>query len=285
VKLATALTEDGQIVAGPVVEDELIDVSGSVGPMAHMVDPDRRGDIESAMRSGVRHSLDLLHWLPPVTEPRRILCIGVNYATHAAESDRAPTGQDHPVVFTRFASSLVGNEQPIIRPHASTAFDWEGELAVVIGRTGRHVPAAAAHTVIGGWSCFMDGTLRDYQRHTSQFIPGKNFDASGSFGPWIVTPDELPDAGSLDIATTVNGETMQHATTSDLIHPIDRLIAYCSTFTTLEPGDVIATGTPGGVGYARTPPIFLVPGDVVEVIIEGVGTLRNTVLDEAALNG
>jgi 2-keto-4-pentenoate hydratase/2-oxohepta-3-ene-1,7-dioic acid hydratase in catechol pathway len=284
-KLATALTDDGRVVAGPVIDDELIDVSTSVGSMVQLLDPDRRGDIEAAIPDATRHSLDLLHWLPPVTEPRRILCIGVNYATHAAESDRAPTGQEHPVVFTRFASSLVGNEQPIIRPHVSTAFDWEGELAVVIGRRARHVAATDAHHVIGGWSCFMDGTLRDYQRHTSQFIHGKNFDRSGSFGPWIVTPDELPDATSLDIATTVNGEQMQHASTSDLIHPIDRLIAYCSTFTTLEPGDVIATGTPGGVGYARTPPIFLVPGDVVEVIIEGVGTLRNTVIDEAALNG
>lgn len=279
-RLATARTPDGQLVAGPVVGDELIDVSPSLGSMLQLIDVDRRPDIEAAARSSAHHRLDQLQWLPPITEPRRILCIGVNYATHAAESDRAPTGTEHPVVFTRFPSSLVGHEQPLIRPRASTAFDWEGELAVVIGRRARHVDAADAHRMIGGWSCFNDGTLRDFQRHTSQFIPGKNFDDSGSFGPWIVTPDELPDASALDIATTVNGQTMQHASTSDLIHPIDRLIAYCSTFTTLEPGDVIATGTPGGVGYARTPPIFLVPGDVVEVTIEGIGTLRNTVVDE-----
>ena len=126
----------------------------------------------------------------------------MNYATHAAESDRAPTGIEHPVVFTRFPSSIVGHDEAIIRPHASTKFDWEGELAVIIGRRGRHVPAADASQVIGGWSCFMDGTLRDWQRHTSQFTPGKNFDDSGSFGPWIVTPDELADAGSLSISTT-----------------------------------------------------------------------------------
>ena len=142
------------------------------------------------------------------------------------------------------------------------------------------MPEAEASQIIGGWSCFMDCTLRDRQRHTSQFIPGKNFDDSGSFGPWIVTPDELADAGSLSISTTVNGQTMQDATTSDLIHPVHELVAVRPTFTTLEPGDVIATGTPGGVGYAWTPPIFLVPGDVVEVVIEGVGTLRNTVADE-----
>ena len=282
-RLATGRTRDGQLVAGPVVGDELIDVSPSLGSMLQLIDLDRRPDIEGATRSSAHHRLDRLQWLPPVPQPRRILCIGVNYATHAAESDRAPTGNEHPMVFTRFPSSLVGHQQPLIRPRSSTSFDWEGELAVVIGRRARHVDPVDAHRVIGGWSCFNDGTLRDFQRHTSQFIPGKNFDDSGSFGPWIVTPDELSDASALDIATTVNGQTMQHASTSDLIHPIDRLIAYCSTFTTLEPGDVIATGTPGGVGYARTPPIFLVPGDVVEVTIEGVGALRNTVVDEPEL--
>ncbi len=279
-RLATAVTTDGHVVAGPVIGDELIDVSTLIGPMPELLQPDMRYAIDDAALKGKHHSVTSLRWLPPVVQPRRILCIGVNYAAHAAESDRPSTGVEHPVVFTRFASSFVGHEQPLVRPLASTAFDWEGELAVVIGRRARHVTVADAGGVIGGWSCLMDGTLRDFQRHSSQFIPGKNFDDSGSWGPWIVTPDELPDASSLAITTLVNGQKMQDASTSDLIHPVAELIAYCSRFTTLEPGDVIATGTPGGVGFARTPPIFLTAGDVVEVTIEGVATLRNVVEDE-----
>jgi 2-keto-4-pentenoate hydratase/2-oxohepta-3-ene-1,7-dioic acid hydratase in catechol pathway len=281
VRLATAITADGTVVAGPVVDDTLVDVSPALGAMDELLRAVQVDAIDSAMRAAPRHALHDLRWLPPVPQPRRILCIGVNYATHRAESDRVIPDSEHPVVFTRFASSLVGHDEPVVRPSVSTAFDWEGELAVVIGRPAHRVAVDDALGAVGGWSCFMDGTLRDFQRHTSQFTPGKNFDRSGSFGPWIVTPDELADASSLRITTTVDGEVMQDATTSDLIHTVPQLISYCSMFTSLEPGDVIATGTPGGVGYARTPPRFLVPGEVVEVTIEGIGTLRNTVVDES----
>lgn len=222
---------------------------------------------------------DIADWLPPIARPHRILCIGLNYAAHAAESDR-PADMQHPTVFTRFPSSLVGHLQPLVRPHVSTSYDWEGELGVVIGTAGRYISRDTALTHVRGYTCVMEGTLRDFQRHTSQFIPGKNFERSGAIGPWIVSTDDVTDPQQLTLTTRVNGEVMQQASTSDMLFSVAELIAYCSTFTTLEPGDIIATGTPAGVGYARTPPRFLQAGDVVEVEIESVGTLRNQVTDE-----
>ncbi len=278
-RFATARTTDGAQVFGVIEGDELVDVSHRLAEPSAMVSLDLREEVESAASGGARHLLSTLRLEPPIPRPSRILCIGVNYAEHAAESDR-PAERGFPVVFTRFASTLVAHDQPIIRPSVSTSFDFEGELAVIIGRRARHVAVADAVGVIAGYSCLMDGTVRDWQRHSSQFGPGKNFDRSGSFGPWIVGVDELGDAGDLRLTTTVNGVQMQSASTSQLIHTIGDLIAYCSAFTELEPGDVIATGTPGGVGFARTPPVFLAPGDVVEVTIDGIGTLRNTVVDE-----
>lgn len=267
------------IVFGPIVEDHLVDVSHVFADPRDALDLAARPVLDRAIASGAHVAVDELRWLPPVPMPRRILCIGVNYATHRAESDRSAEGEQ-PVVFTRFASSFVGHGEPIERPPVSDQFDFEGELAVVIGRRARYLSPNDALSAVAGWTCCMDGTLRDFQRHTSQFTPGKNFERSGGIGPWIVTADELPDAADLQLTTTVSGEVMQSASTRDLIHDVADLIAYCSTFTTLEPGDVIATGTPGGVGYARTPPRFLVPDDVVEVTIEHVGTLRNVVIDE-----
>ena len=232
---------------GPIVDDELVDVSTHLPTLAGAIDLDRRDELTSAVATGRRIALSTATCLPSIPRPERILCIGVNYAAHRAESDRSHDSE-HPVVFTRFPSSLVGHEQPIVRPPVSDHFDYEGELAVVVGRRCRYVTRERALDVVAGYSCFMDGPLRDFQRHTSQFTPGKTFDRSGAFGPFIVGADELPDASNLTLRTLVNGEEMQNA--------------YCSTFTTLEPGDVIATGTPGGVGYARTPPRLLVPGDV-----------------------
>ncbi len=280
-RLATAM-HGTNAVFGPIIDGALSNVAGGQwGCLAEALGNGQRAALDIAVAVAERISVASLVLLPPVPNPRRILCVGLNYTEHAAESDqgRNVAPSEHPVIFTRFASSLVGHDAPIVRPLASTAFDYEGELAVVIGTTARAVSAANAASVIGGYSCFMDGTLRDYQRHTSQFIPGKNFEQSGSFGPWIVTPDEF-DHGHATLTTRVNGEVLQHTSTSQLIHPIESLIAYCSTFTTLEPGDVIATGTPGGVGYARTPPRWLTPGDIVEVEISGIGILANGVVAE-----
>lgn len=217
--------------------------------------------------------------LPVIPNPAKIFCVGVNYRTHLAETGRPVTEQ--PMIFTRFANSQIGHLAPIVRPRASEQLDFEGELAVVIGRRGRHVEAASAHTLVAGYSCYNDGTLRDWQRHTSQFIPGKNFVGTGAFGPWLVTPDEFGPVESATLVTRLNGSEMQRARLDDLIFGVADLIAYCSTFTELEPGDVIVTGTTGGVGAYRTPPVWMKPGDTVEVEIAGIGTLRNPVVAEA----
>jgi 2-keto-4-pentenoate hydratase/2-oxohepta-3-ene-1,7-dioic acid hydratase in catechol pathway len=218
--------------------------------------------------------------LPPISHPDKILCIGVNYRPHIAEMGRQVP--DYPVVFVRFPGSLVGHEDPILRPSVSVQFDFEGELAVIIGKRARHVPRDSALDYVAGYCCFMDGSVRDWQRHTPQFTAGKNFHRSGAVGPAVVTTDEIPDPSLLQLRTSVNGELMQQGKLCDLVFDIPALIEYCSTFTELVPGDVIATGTPGGVGAARTPPKWLEPGDTVEVEIPGVGLLRSPVSDEAA---
>ncbi len=224
--------------------------------------------------------LDLaaLELLPVVPDPEKILCVGVNYEGHRVETGRERT--EHPVLFTRFANSQVGHRRPLVRPRASAQLDYEGELAVVIGRRGRHVPRGEALGLVAGYACYNDASVRDWQRHTSQFTPGKNFVGTGAFGPWLVTADEVPDPSALDLVTRVNGAEVQRASTGEMIFDVPALIAYCSTFTELAPGDVLVTGTPSGVGVRRTPPLFLKAGDVVEVEISGVGLLANPVVDE-----
>jgi len=229
---------------------------------------------------GANHSASDVRFVSVIPNPDKILCVGVNYRPHIQEMGRQVP--DHPVVFVRFPGSMVGHGVPILRPGASEQFDFEGELAVIIGTRARHVSREKALDYIAGYCCFMDGSIRDWQRHTPQFTPGKNFDKSGAMGPCIVTADEIPDPSVLQLTTTVNGEVMQRGQLADLVFDIPSLIEYCSTFTELLPGDVIATGTPGGVGAARTPPVWLKPGDTVEVEITGVGLLRSPVLDESS---
>lgn len=221
-----------------------------------------------------------LHFAPLLPDASRILCIGVNYLKHIHEMGRKVP--DHPTVFTRHADSLVGHGGQIIRPRISTAFDYEGELAIVIGKAGRYISAAGALAHVAGYTCFLDGSVRDWQMHTTQFTPGKNFPRTGSCGPWLVTTDEIPDPAALELETRVNTEVVQQAPVSDLCFDVRRIIEYCSSFCELRPGDIIATGTPAGVGHARTPQRWLKPGDVVEVEISRIGTLRNVVADEAA---
>ncbi len=273
-RIASALRGDDELF-GLVVDDHLIDLSGRYPDVVTLLTEGHNvGPAE-----GESIALDGLTLLPPVPLPRRILCVGTNYHDHVAESDRVSRPTDHPMIFTRFPSSFVGHGQPIERPSVSTSFDYEGELAVIIGRRTRYADRAAAREAVGAYACLMDGTLRDYQRHTSQFTAGKNFERSGAWGPWMVTADEIDDHRDLTLTTTVGGEVVQSATTRQLIFDISEIIVYCSTFTTLEPGDVIATGTPGGVGYARTPPRWLEPGDEVSVTVSEVGTLSNPVVD------
>lgn len=228
---------------------------------------------------GAVYSASELRFVPVIPNPDKILCVGVNYRPHIQEMGRQVP--DHPVVFVRFPASLVGHNEPILRPRASEQFDFEGELAIVIGRRARHVERNHALDHVAGYCCFMDGSIRDWQRHTQQFTPGKNFHHSGAMGPCIVTADEIPDPSVLTLTTFVNGEVMQRGRVADLVFDIPALIEYCSTFSELLPGDIIATGTPGGVGAARTPPVWLQAGDTVEIEIPGVGRLRNPVLDES----
>jgi 2-keto-4-pentenoate hydratase/2-oxohepta-3-ene-1,7-dioic acid hydratase in catechol pathway len=217
-------------------------------------------------------------YAPPIPNPHKILCIGLNYEDHRLETGRPQTA--FPTIFTRFADTLTGHNTPIHLPSVSTEADFEGELAVVIGRPGYRVPQERAQELIAGYTCFNDVSMRDWQRHTSQFIPGKNFPASGPCGPAIVTPDEVGELAPLKIQTRLNGAVMQSATFSDLIFPVPALIAYISTFTPLRPGDIIITGTPAGVGFKREPQVFLKPGDAFEVEIENVGLLSNPVVAE-----
>ncbi len=216
--------------------------------------------------------------LPTIPDPSKILCVGLNYAKHQAETGRPDV--EHPTIFTRYADSQVGHMQALVKPNGSERFDYEGELAIVIGKGGRYISEETALSHIAGYSCYNEGSVRDWQRHTSQFTPGKTFPGSGGFGPYLVTADEIDDYTELPIETRLNGEVMQQATLADLIFPIDRVISYISGFTPLSAGDVIVTGTPGGVGDKREPPVYMQPGDTVEIDIGPVGTLVNSVIAE-----
>jgi 2-keto-4-pentenoate hydratase/2-oxohepta-3-ene-1,7-dioic acid hydratase in catechol pathway len=224
-------------------------------------------------------SLDEVELLPVIPEPPSIWCVGVNYDDHRKETGREPS--QYPTLFLRIAASQVGHGQAMIRPKASLELDYEGELAVVIGKKGRHIPESDAMDYVAGYSCYNDGSVRDWQRHTTQFGPGKNFHRTGAFGPWLVTKDELPDPYRQTLVTRVSGEEMQRTEIAAMTFKIEFLIHYLSTVYELRPGDVISTGTPGGVGSKRKPPRFLKSGDRVDVEISGVGLLSNPVIDES----
>jgi acylpyruvate hydrolase len=230
--------------------------------------------------------LDAVRILPPVPKPPKILCVGINYDDHIEESGlKKPV---YPEIFVRFATSLIAHHEPILRPRESSALDYEAELAVVIGRGGRRISRDGrrisrdkALDHVAGYSLFNDATIRDFQLRTPQWTMGKNFDATGAFGPWLVTPDAVPPgARGLRIQGRLNGRVMQDGSTDQLIFGIPALIELISVAISLEPGDVIITGTPGGVGAARKPPVFMQAGDVFEVEIEGMGVLRNPVQNE-----
>ena len=228
-----------------------------------------------ARSAGVDAKVDDVTFLPVIPNPGKIFCIGHNYEDHRVETHRAKT--EHPSVFLRVAESQVGHGQSILCPRESTMLDYEGEIAIVIGKPGRRIADADAWSHIAGYACYNDGSVRDWQWHTHQFVPGKNFVATGAFGPWMVSADQISPGEELTLTTRLNGQVMQQTTTANMIFPIPRLIAYCSTFLPLAPGDVIVTGTPGGVGAKRTPPVFMKEGDVVEVEVTRIGCLRNTI--------
>lgn len=217
-------------------------------------------------------------FLPVIPNPDKIVCVGLNYQDHVVETGRDNTEQ--PAIFLRVADSQLGHKQPMLRPRESTHLDFEAEIAVIIGKSGRRIPQKDAWSYIAGYSCYNDGSVRDWQRHTIQWTAGKNFAKTGGFGPWMVTADEIPPNTKMTLSCRLNGERMQHATTEQMIFKIPKIIEYVSTWTTLLPGDVLVTGTPGGVGARRTPPLWMKPGDKVEIEIDKVGILENTIADD-----
>jgi 2-keto-4-pentenoate hydratase/2-oxohepta-3-ene-1,7-dioic acid hydratase in catechol pathway len=217
-----------------------------------------------------------LKFLPVIPNPEKILCVGINYKSHAAEQGHEAPKQ--PNIFTRFVNTLVAHEGEMLRPKVSTSFDFEGELALVIGKGGRYIKAADALSHVAGYTCFCDGSMRDFTKYS--LVASKNFLGTGPLGPWLVTSDEIPDPTKLTLVTRLNGREMQRSGTDMLIHAIPAIIEFCSMFTPLAPGDVIATGTPDGIGAKQTPPVWMKAGDVLEIEISGIGTLRNKIVDE-----
>jgi 2-keto-4-pentenoate hydratase/2-oxohepta-3-ene-1,7-dioic acid hydratase in catechol pathway len=216
-------------------------------------------------------------WLPVIPNPDKIVCVGLNYQDHVVETGRDNTEQ--PAIFLRLPESQVGHRQPILRPRESTHLDFEAEIAVIIGKPGRRISQKDAWGHIAGYSCYNDGSVRDWQRHTIQWTAGKNFAQTGGFGPWMVSADEIPPGTKMTLSCRLNGERMQHATTEQMIFRIPKIIEYVSSWTTLVAGDVLVTGTPGGVGARRTPPVWMKPGDKVEIEIDKVGILENGIAD------
>lgn len=278
-RLVTYCSGAGRSV-GLLREDGLVDLAALAGRAG----PTLRGLLEAGQLDAARRYADgraadvaaaEVTLLPVIPDPSKIIGVGLNYRSHLDEGDHEPG--DHPTLFIRVADSQIGHGATAVKPACTGQFDYEGELAVVIGATCRNTAPAAAMATVAGYSCYNDFSVRDWQRHSSQWTAGKNFTATGAFGPALVTADEVPDPAGLILSTRVNGETRQSASVSDLIFTIPELISYVSTVTTLRPGDVLITGTPEGVGLYRDPPVFLAAGDVVEVEITGVGTLRNIV--------
>lgn len=280
-----AFRRDGSDRLGVLMDDQVVDITAGGGPASLdavlAAGPDAFAALGAvADRCADRISLtDIGEWLPPVARPGKAIAIGLNYVDHAAEGNQeAPT---YPVIFTRYPTSWVGHGEPLIQPKVSRAFDYEGELVVVIGKGGRYIPKAEALSHVAGYSIFNEGSVRDYQMRTPQWTIGKNFDRSGAFGPLFVTADELPPgAKGLRLQTVLNGQVMQDANTRDMIFDVETLVAVCSEVFALTPGDIIISGTPAGVGAARKPPVFMRPGDVCEVSVEGIGRLVNTVKAE-----
>ena len=237
------------------------------------------GALPEAQQAGAGAAPDYqitdVHLLPVIPNPDKIICVGLNYEEHRVESGRDKT--DNPVLFVRFPNSQIGANQPMLRPRESTHFDYEAEIAVIIGKGGRRISEQDSWSHIAGYSCYNDGSIRDWQRHTSQFTAGKNFPGTGAFGPWMVTADEIPPDTVMTLTGRLNGLEVQRATSEQMIFKIPALIRYISTFTELLAGDVIVSGTPGGVGAKRTPPLWMKPGDTVEIEIDKVGVLRNTI--------
>jgi 2-keto-4-pentenoate hydratase/2-oxohepta-3-ene-1,7-dioic acid hydratase in catechol pathway len=271
---------DGEDTFGAVVGDGVVTLGGTKGRWRTLRDAlaaDALGELKAtAAGKAADHKLTQITFLPVIPNPEKILCVGINYRDHAAETGRDT--MSNPQMFLRLVNTLVGHEGEMIRPKVSSHFDFEGELTAVIGKGGRHIKESDALSHVAGYTCFVDGSVRDWQKHA--VTSGKNFIGTGPLGPWMVTSDEIPDPSKLTLMTRLNGQEMQHSGTDMLIYSVARIISYVSAFTPLSPGDLIATGTPAGVGHRRNPPLWMKPGDVLEVEITGIGTLRSRIVDE-----
>lgn len=273
----------GRATYGAVVGNDVWDLGAALGSQATDLKSLIANNLQAAAAQVVALQpatlkFDQLSLLPVVPNPGKILCIGLNYGEHVRETGKTIT--ECPVIFMRLNDSQVAHGHDIVRPPESHRLDYEGEIAIVIGKGGRRISEADSWDHIAGYACYNDGSIRDWQVATSQWGPGKNFWRTGGFGPWMVTSDEIAPNQNMTLTTRLNGQVMQQATTDMMIHSIPRQIAYISTFIPLEAGDVIVTGTPGGVGNKRTPPVFMQPGDVVEIEVDAVGILRNGIRDE-----
>ncbi len=270
---------------GCVVGDGIVSLSPRFGGRAptlkHMLAAGLRDEAAKLAQTADRDfALTDISFEPVIPDPDKIICVGLNYRDHVAETGRTVT--EKPALFARYAGSQIGHLAPLVKPKVSDEFDYEGELAVIIGKGGRHIAPGEALTHVAGYACYNEGSIRDWQRHTSQFLSGKTFAGTGAFGPWMVTADEIPDPSKLTLETRLNGEVVQRTTTDLMITDVAALIAYISVILPLLPGDVIVSGTPGGVGARRNPPLWMKPGDVAEVEISGIGVLRNPVTAESA---
>jgi 2-keto-4-pentenoate hydratase/2-oxohepta-3-ene-1,7-dioic acid hydratase in catechol pathway len=276
-----SFTIDSSEKYGIVTDGGVIDLAKYLGErypdLRSLIAQDAIGRAAAYANSSPDYGLAQLSWLPVIPNPEKIVCIGINYADHRAET--ANDEVDYPAMFLRTAESQTGHRSAIVRPYESHTLDYEAEIAVIIGKAGRRIPRNRAWEHIAGYSCYNDGSVREFQRHTTQYTAGKNFSNTGAFGPWMVTADEIPPGARLTLSCRLNGELMQQATTDQMIFGIPAIIEYVSTVTGLAPGDVIVTGTPGGVGARRTPPIWMKPGDTVEVSVDRIGVLQNTVVD------
>ena len=278
-----SFTRLGEVGFGALIDDGVVDLTNQldygVDSIKEAIESDLLYIAEEYLEGrSPNFAMSDVTLLPVIPNPSKIICIGLNYENHRKETKRPDV--EHPTIFVRYPDSQVAHGQALIKPKSTERFDYEGEMAVIIGDGGRNISEESALEHVAGFACYNDGSVRNWQRHTSQFTPGKTFPGTGAFGPYMVTPDEVGDYTKLPIQTRLNGEIMQDAKLSDLIFPVPRLINYVSQFTPLAAGDVIVSGTPGGVGDKREPPVYMVPGDLVEVEIGILGTLANPVVGE-----
>ncbi len=285
-------TTDAGVRLGIVEDDQVVDLQAVEprlpGDLAavlshHAGDLSPLAELARKAPASARRPLAGLAYALPVARPGKIICLGLNYLEHVKEGRYADNLPKFPTLFARGLNSLVAHQQPLIRPLLSETFDYEAEMVVVIGKRAKHMTLANALSCVAGYTCGNEGSIREFQRHTTQWHMGKNFDHSGSMGPWVVTADELPPGGKgLKIESRVNGKVMQSDNTANMMFPVAETIVYATQGITLEPGDVLFTGTPSGVAHARKPPAWMRQGDVCEIEIEGIGVLCNPIADEPA---